>query len=219
MKPTLLSDLLPGVLVVCALTVTAAVVRRDLVPRRAPGQPDLRVRRVDNWPELLQAGHWIGSPAAPLRIVEFSDVQCPFCARMHPLLEGLQRQHPDRVAVLYRHYPLDASHPLARPAARAAEGAGDQGRVAPFAALVFAHQDSLATLAWPALARQAGVADSARFARCLADPRTEARVERDARMARRTGMEVTPTLVVNGELHPGVMSQSQLDSLVASPPR
>jgi protein-disulfide isomerase len=214
MRAAFLSDLATGVLVVCALTVTAAVVRRELATSRTPGAPDLRPRRARDWPAMSAHGHWLGDPRAPVRIVEFSDFQCPFCARTHPVLETVLQRHPGRVAVLYRHYPPVAFQPPARPAARAAECAAEEGRFAFFARLVFAHQDSLPTLSWPRLALAAGVRDTLRFKRCLAGPASAARVERDVRLARASGLEVTPTLVVNGMIYPGAMGVARLEALV-----
>jgi protein-disulfide isomerase len=220
MMRDLYSDLLTGTLVACALVVTAAVVRREVFPPAAPaaGAPDLKPRAVDNWAQLVSAGQWLGRSDAPVRIVEFSDFQCPFCARTHPVLEAVRRRHPDRVAVLYRHFPLDAIHPHARPAAAASECAGEQGRFGEFAALLFAQQDSLGAKPWARFAAEAGVGDAAAFDRCVRDAHTLAAVDRDAKVGAATRIEVTPTLVINGVLRPGAVTEAELDSLLARPP-
>ncbi|HSU13987.1 DsbA family protein [Longimicrobium sp.] len=217
MNRSLLSNLATAAMVACALVVTTLAVRRELFAPAAAGQPDMRPRRVDDWEALLQGGQWMGRRDAPVRIVEFSDFQCPFCAKTHPVLEAVLRRHPDRVAVLYRHFPLDAIHPHARPAAVAAECAGGQGRFEPFATLLFAQQDSLGTKAWSRFAREAGVPDAAAFERCLADARTMASVDRDAKSGADTQVQVTPTLIINGTLHPGALSEEELEKLIANP--
>ncbi|MFL5383034.1 MAG: DsbA family protein [Longimicrobiaceae bacterium] len=214
MSRDLYSDVLTGTLVACALVVTAALVRRELFPAAAQG-PDMRPRAVDNWAQLVSAGQWLGRRDAPVRIVEFSDFQCPFCARTHPVLEAVRRKHPDRVAVLYRHFPLDAIHPHARPAAAASECAGEQGRFGEFASLLYAQQDSLGAKPWARFAAEAGVGDAAAFDRCVREARTLAAVDRDAKAGAATRIEVTPTLVINGVLHPGAVTEAGLDSLVA----
>jgi protein-disulfide isomerase len=214
MKPNLISNLATGVLVACALAVTAAVVRRDLFPARAGAQPDLTPRPVSNWTQLLSAGEWMGPKDAPVRIVEFSDFQCPFCARTHPAVEAVRRRHPNTVAVLYRHFPLDPIHPYARPAALAAECAAEQGRFDAYARLLFAQQDSIGTKPWTRFAADAGVGDGAAFDRCVDEMRPAAAVERDVRAGRGVKVEVTPTLVINGTLRPGAVTESQLESLV-----
>jgi protein-disulfide isomerase len=213
MSRDLYSDVLTGVLVGCALVVAAAVARREIFPPSAQG-PDMKPRAVANWDQLVSAGQWLGRSDAPVRIVEFSDFQCPFCARTHPALEAVRRRHPDRVAVLYRHFPLDAIHPHARPAAVASECAGEQGRFGEFATLLFAQQDSLGAKPWSRFAAQAGVPDAAAFERCVRESRTLPNVDRDAKLGAATRIEVTPTLVINGTLRPGAITEAELDSLL-----
>ena len=214
MNRNLLSNLTTGVLVVCALAVTAAVVRREFFPARGGG-PDMRPRKVENWAALTSAGQWLGNPRAPVRIVEFSDFQCPFCARTHPAVEAVRRRHPDRVAVLYRHFPLDPIHPYARQAALASECAAAQGRFAEYTTALFGQQDSIGVKTWSRFAADAGVGDSTAFSRCFTDARALANVDRDARAGRENRVEVTPTLVINGTLRPGAVSEAELERLVA----
>jgi protein-disulfide isomerase len=214
MSRNLFSTLATCVLVACALAVTAAVVRRDLFPARAAAQPSLEPRPVRNWTALLSAGEWTGPKDARVRIVEFSDFQCPFCARTHPAIEAVRRRHPTTVAVLYRHFPLDPIHPYARPAALAAECAAEQGRFAEYASLLFAQQDSIGTKPWARFAADAGVRDGAAFDRCVNELRPAAAVERDVRAGNSVKVEVTPTLVINGTLRPGAITEAGLDSLV-----
>jgi NhaA family Na+:H+ antiporter len=206
-----------GTLVLCAVLVTASVVHRELSSAAAPARaPDLRPRRVAHWAELSTGDNWLGNPRAPVRIVEFSDLQCPFCARTHPLLEALQRRDPARVAVLFRHFPLDEIHPLARTAALAVECAAEQGAFAALTRVLFAQQDSIGHLAWRRFAESAGVPDLVRFERCVATLRLATRVVRDVAAGESAHIEVTPTLIVNGVLRPGAATQAQLDSLVAA---
>lgn len=214
MNHTLFSNLTTGVLVTCAVVITGAAARREFFPPRPLG-PDMSTRKVDNWEALTSAGQWLGNPRAPVRIVEFSDFQCPFCAKTHPMLEAVRRRHPDRVAVLYRHYPLDEIHPHARQAAVASECAAAQGRFGEYTTALFAQQDSIGAKPWARFAAEAGVRDAAAFDRCVATARTMANVDRDARVARETKIEVTPTLVINGTLRPGALREEELERLVA----
>jgi len=214
MNRTLLSNLTTGVLVVCALVVTGAVVRREFFPPRGAG-PDMSTRKVSNWAALTSAGQWLGDRNAPVRIVEFSDFQCPFCAKTHPVVEAVRRRHPGRVAVLYRHFPLDEIHPYARQAAVASECAAAQGRFDEYSTALFAQQDSIGVKPWTAFAAQAGVGDSAAFGRCVTGGAALANVDRDARLGRETRVEVTPTLVINGTLRPGGLTEAELERLVS----
>jgi len=71
-----------------------------------------------------------GDPNAPITIVEFSDFQCPFCARFHvQTLPSLLEEYIDtgKVNLVYRDFPIQSIHPNALPAAVAAECANEQG--------------------------------------------------------------------------------------------
>jgi len=69
----------------------------------------------------------LGNPNAPVTITEFSDFQCPFCARFHPILHDVLSAYPGKVKVVIKNYPLPF-HPNARPAAKLAMAANLQGK-------------------------------------------------------------------------------------------
>ena len=93
--------------------------------QQLPSQPSQPVEiSLDNDPIR-------GDPNAPITIVEFSDFQCPFCARFHvqtlpPLLE--EYIDTGKVNLVYRDFPIQSIHPNALPAAVAAECANEQGK-------------------------------------------------------------------------------------------
>jgi len=64
---------------------------------------------------------------APVKIVEFSDLECPFCSRFHPTLQQAVQEYPNQVAWVYRHFPLDQLHAKARREAAAVELANELG--------------------------------------------------------------------------------------------
>lgn len=72
--------------------------------------------------------HIKGNPDAQVRLVEYSDFQCPACAQFFPYVEEIMNQYGDQIALEYRHFPLINIHPYAVPAAIAAEAAGQQGK-------------------------------------------------------------------------------------------
>ena len=73
--------------------------------------------------------HIIGDANAPVKIVEFSDLECPFCSRFHVTMKQVMEEYgkDGRVAWVYRHFPLEQIHQYARPAAEGAECANDMG--------------------------------------------------------------------------------------------
>jgi protein-disulfide isomerase len=64
--------------------------------------------------------HIRGNPDADVAVIEYSDFECPFCARVHPTLKQVIDTYGDKVMWVYRHYPL-GFHPNAEPAAIASE--------------------------------------------------------------------------------------------------
>lgn len=90
----------------------------------------------------ISAEDWVlgdreGTPV--MTIIEYSDFQCPYCAELAPILEQLQQTYPEDVLVAFRHFPLP-THPLAVPAAAAADAAGLQGKFWEMHDLLFASQ-------------------------------------------------------------------------------
>ena len=141
-----------------------------------------------------------GKESAPVTMVLFSDFQCPFCARANPAVKEIESAYPNDVRIVWKHYPLPF-HPNAMPAALAAEAAREQGGAAKFWAMhdkLFANQASLSEATYEQYARELGL-DLARFRQDMASPRLRSRVEEDAQLAQRMGVNGTPTFLVNGE--------------------
>jgi len=219
MSKETLSNAATVVLVACALTITGLVVRRELFAARTPPAPPAagapQDREIRGWESLAAEGAVIGRPDAPLRIVEFSDFQCPFCAVVRTKLDSLVARAPDRVQVVYRHLPLTAIHPHATKAAVASECAALQGRFKPYHDALFAGQKEIGTRAWMEFAREAGVPDLARFDRCVRRDETAARVARDAGVARQLQLGGTPVFIFDGQLVVGRSGAEKVERRVA----
>jgi len=68
-----------------------------------------------------------GSSSTGVYIVEYSDLECPFCQTFHPTAQQAIDEYDGQVAWVYRHFPLDQLHPNARSAAEASECAAEIG--------------------------------------------------------------------------------------------
>lgn len=78
--------------------------------------------------DAINAEDWVkGNRDAKVVLIEYSDFQCPACAFYYPLLKKLLEEFEDKLAIAYRHFPLP-QHQNAKPAAYAAEAAGNQGK-------------------------------------------------------------------------------------------
>jgi len=76
---------------------------------------------------LDENDHVRGNPDAPITIVEYSDLQCPFCKSHHPTLIKISEEFSGQVKWVYRHFPLTSIHAEAFPAAVASECAAELG--------------------------------------------------------------------------------------------
>ena len=86
----------------------------------------------------------IGNPDAPITIIEFSDFQCPFCARFHiQTLPLILEEYIDqgKVKLVFRDFPIQSIHPNALPASVAAECANEQGKFREMHDMLFDNQN------------------------------------------------------------------------------
>lgn len=153
------------------------------------------------------------TPAAgarePLVVVTiFSDYQCPFCRDSARIADKLLTHWPDAVQVQYRQLPLEAIHPLAKPAAVGALAAHRQGAFACFSRALFGAQkawrrddDNAFRGRMTELAHHCGL-DPARFTRDLDDPALARAVDADVARARELSVSGTPSYLVNGRAVP-----------------
>lgn len=82
-----------------------------------------------------------GNASSTVILTEYSDFQCPACRTYYPVLREIVTEYGDRIALVYRHFPLLSIHPNAEFAARAAEAAGKQGKFWEMHDLLFEKQN------------------------------------------------------------------------------
>jgi protein-disulfide isomerase len=139
----------------------------------------------------------LGREDAPVTIIEFTDLQCPYCARFATqAFPQLRRNYIDTGLVRFasRDLPLPM-HAFAVPAAVAARCAGEQGRFWEFREALFAAQATLGPETYVEQARKHGL-DLEAFAACRRDGRQAANVRADLDLARANGITATPSLIV-----------------------
>lgn len=144
--------------------------------------------------ETIDAKHLTNvEGSGPIAIVEFTDFQCPFCARHQsetvPTLKKEFVEH-GRARYITLHLPLPM-HPQALDAAEAAECAADQGGFWKMHETLFARQKDLATTNYVALAPELGLKLS-EFEACVDSDNALMRVKAHANEARRLGVKSTP---------------------------
>lgn len=160
-----------------------------------------------------------GSANAPVTIVEFSDLECPFCKQESSSLRQLMSEDPGKVRLVFKFYPLTNIHPWSMQAAEAGVCVAEQGnqKFWDFEQAVFDAQEQI-TPADAAgrlrnFASEAGAA-LAGYDSCLRSPKTKQAVEASIANGNSVGVQSTPTLYVNGRMIPGAIQSAELKLLV-----
>jgi protein-disulfide isomerase len=168
--------------------------------------------------------HIIGSPNAPIVLVEYSDFQCPFCSMVHPTIKKIVDESNGKIAWVYRQFPLTSIHPEANPAANASECIAAQLGNAGFwkyEEAVFNNQQQLSPAYSAQLAQQFG-ADMQKYNTCIAASTYQKNIDADTAEAGAAGGTGTPfTVVINtktGKAAPvsGALPYAQFMSVIKS---
>lgn len=148
-------------------------------------------------------------------MIEFSDFQCPFCARAHTTVQAFMAANADTVTLAYKHLPLADIHDQAIAAAEAAWAAQQQGKFWDYHDRLFANQARLGEALYQEIAQDLGLdletftADRARAAATIQD---------DLALAQQLGLSSTPTFLLVStetgkiELLSGALSLEELET-------
>ncbi|HLT28624.1 MAG TPA: thioredoxin domain-containing protein [Myxococcaceae bacterium] len=180
------------------LLIDAEIARADSLLARGTPREKLYRALLDAppAPPTIDDAPSLGPEDAPVTIIEWSDFECPFCARGAERLREIRARYGDQVRIVYKHRPLPI-HPQAQLAAEASLAAHAQGRFWPFHDLLFSHQQELNRALMERFAEQLGL-DLVAFRAALDEGTYAARVRRDASEALAHGARSTPTFLING---------------------
>ena len=179
-----------------------------------PFQPDLAKLNVEHQPQ-------IGTPGAPVAMVEFSDFECGFCREQAKTLrENLLAAYPKQVHLYFLDFPLESIHPWAHAAALAGRCVYHQSEAQfwEFHDWIFEHQAEIKTPGelttrvhdWAG----AQHLDSAKLDACVAAPATEAEVQRTITLGKNVAVGSTPTMFVNGRPLVGAVNWPELRRVI-----
>lgn len=193
--------LIPVSLVVAGLLIGGAIFFKGDAPANTdePAQPaDVVVA------PLSADDHVLGNPNAGVTIIEFSDIDCPFCKTFDATMRQIMNNYgtDGNVAWVYRHFPLDSLHPDAREKAEATEcvaALGGNAAFWKFLGTLFEGSETLADLG--SIAAEADVDQSA-FQTCLDNKQYAENVNADLAAAMKAGGRGTPYTIIiapNGE--------------------
>src|SRR3990167_2494703 len=147
-------------------------------------------------------GQKIGSESAKVKLVEFSDFQCPACKSAEPAIKQALLKYPETLQFIYRHFPLP-QHAHARQATTLAEAAGEQGKFWEMHDRIFETQSQWSDIGdstefFLGLARDLNL-DEAKLKEVLEKNTFKSKIEDDIAEARSLGVNSTPTFFLNGK--------------------
>ena len=159
--------------------------------------------------------HIQGDENAPITLVEYGDYQCPFCGRAYYVIKALQQRYGPELKFVFRNFPLTQIHPLAEPAAEAAEFADSRGRFWEMHDAIYENQDSLSI---PLLFELAQALDlpEADLADALENHQFLPKIRNDFMGGVRSGVNGTPTFFINGIRHEGPWEFEDLVAAIES---
>jgi len=220
--------LLPASIVVAALLIAGSLFynagSRSGQKTATVSPPDNAAPSVSNARPVSAADHILGNKDAPIVVVEYSDLECPFCKRFHPVMQQVLQTYGGKAAWVYRHLPLDALHPKARREAEASECAAEQGGNDAFWAYIgkifeiTPSNNGLDPNLLPQVARDVGL-DVVKFNECLSSGKYAEKVAADVKDAENAGARGTPySLVLKGgkavSVIPGALPFDQVKALL-----
>jgi len=171
---------------------------------QAQATPEQQSGNLEQMTAITSEDHIRGNPNAPVKIVEYSDMECPFCKRFHTTMQQVMDEYgkDGKVAWIYRHFPLDSIHSKARPEAVAAECANELGGndsfwqfTDRFFEVTPSNNQTDIDAVLPQIAREIGLNES-QFTSCLESGKYDEHIQDDLDNAIATGGNGTPWSIV-----------------------
>jgi len=163
-----------------------------------------------------------GGDQAKITVVEFSDFECPACARAAPVIRELNATFGQQVLFVFKNFPLDKScnkgmqqelHKFACTTAKLARCAGQLGKFWDFHDKAYAEQANLNNETAKNWAKSLGLSDL-QIDQCLSSKDILAKIEEDISIGEKAGVNGTPAIFINGRKYNGNPSYSELKSVI-----
>ena len=139
-----------------------------------------------------------GRPDAPVTIIEYTDFECPYCARLQSMFDELLRAYPNEIKIVYKNYPL-SSHRYSAKAARIAMAAHAEGKFWPVHNRIFENYRRLNDNLLNQIRAEFGF-DTPKFEAMMDSSEVTAKILSDINQGKNIGVKGTPTVFINGEL-------------------
>ncbi len=155
-----------------------------------------------------------GSDSAKVKIIEFSDFQCPFCSKAAETVNELKKKYGKKVQIAFRHYPLP-NHPDARPASEASMCINEQStdKFWKFHDEVFKNQQKMSAADLEGYAKAVG-ANMDKFKECVSSKKYAAKVQADMEYGEKVGVRSTPSFFINGQIVAGALPLEAFSEII-----
>jgi protein-disulfide isomerase len=205
------------------VSLTEQQIQEQIAQRKADEEREAAERRK-KLDDAVAGTPARGNPNAPVLIVEFSDFQCPYCARGAETMEQLLEKYPNDVKFVFKHFPL-GFHNWAKPAAIASHCAGKQDAEA-FWTLHDKYFEAQRTLTLENVLDKSkeylagSKVDLARWSTCAENAQSEeykaasAAVDADMQLGQALGVSGTPGFFVNGTFLNGAQPVAKFEPLI-----
>ncbi|MEQ8569759.1 MAG: thioredoxin domain-containing protein [Deltaproteobacteria bacterium] len=176
----------------------AEIIKREAGKEVAGAAPGAAKPAAPAKPQDVKLGRApiVGNKNAPVKVVLWSDFECPFCGRVNPSIEQIKKEYGNKVVVAFKHFPLPF-HKNATPAAVASLAAHRQGKFWEMHDKLFENQRALQRTDLERYAEELGL-DMAKFKKDMDDPELEAWVKADMAEGSKVGVNGTPATYING---------------------
>ena len=194
----------------CLLAAGLSLAASGAVSKPAPDGPAATPHRVSVSTDDDPAR---GPLSAPVTIIEFSDYQCPFCARVEDAVDRILENYQGKVRFVFRDFPSPQIHAYAMKAAEAAACANEQGKFWEYHDALYADQSKLAVPELLATAGRLGL-DGGTFQRCLQSDKFTSEVNKDMEDGIKAGVNGTPSFFINGILIAGAQRYEKFAEVI-----
>lgn len=166
-------------------------------PQQPQQPPSEDMNKIYNIP--VGVSSVLGKQNAPVTITEFSDFQCPFCSRFYPVIKDVLAAYPNQVRVVIKNFPLPF-HPNARPAAKLAMAANEQGKFQGMMEALLANGGDVSDAKTKEYAQSLGL----NYNKLMDDYKNkdaqwEKQIQDDMQLAGNVDVRGTPTFYLNGK--------------------
>jgi protein-disulfide isomerase len=192
-----LRSILTGVLLVLFLAGAVFFIKRN---KLVPGLSSQSTTGASGLSTALKVQ---GPASAPVKIIEYSDFECPSCRNVQTNIQGLFKDYPGKIQLTFKHYPL-TSHKWSIYAHQAAECMNGQGKFWPYQDKLYEKQLEWAPSNVPPVeilaryARELG-ADMDRFGKCMADVTVTREIYAEKEEGNKRQVNATPTFFLGAE--------------------